>query len=292
MAIIYQRIAEDLLLSIADKKTSKEAWDAIKTVHLGADKVKKAKVQTLKSEFEALTMKDTEQLDDFCMRLNGLVTNIRALGEEIEEAYVVKKILRAVPTKFLQIASAIEQFRNLEQMYVEETVGSLKAHEERLRGKTETSEQQLLLTEEEWVKRENKDGQLLITRDEWLKRANRGSSRGRDETRGGRDRAKIRCFICSAYGHYAAQCRKSRREKEQTHEANLAQVNDDEPTLLLAKCQAVKDERILLNEGGVSPRLNRTGNEGQRDTSVWYLDNGASNHMTVTVPSSLIWTKR
>lgn len=113
MAIIYQGIAEDLLLSIADKKNAKETWDAIKTVHLGADKVKKTKVQTLKSEFEALTMKDSEQLDDLCMRLNGLVTKIRALGETIEEAYVVKKILRAVPTKFLQIASAIEQFGNL-----------------------------------------------------------------------------------------------------------------------------------------------------------------------------------
>lgn len=136
---------------------------------MGADKVKKAKVQTLKSEFEALTMKDTEQLDDFCMRLNGLVTKIRVLGEKIEEAYVVKKILRAVPTKFLRIASAIEQFGNLEQMSVEETVGSLKDHEERLRGKTDNGEHQLLLTEEEWLKTENKDGQLLLTRDEWLK---------------------------------------------------------------------------------------------------------------------------
>ena len=81
LAIIYQGIPEDLLLSITEKRTSKKAWEAIKIVHLGADKVKKAKAQTLKAEFESLTMKETEQLDDFCMRLNGLVTNIRALGE-------------------------------------------------------------------------------------------------------------------------------------------------------------------------------------------------------------------
>lgn len=96
-------------------------------------------------------MKETEQLDDFCMRLNGLVTNIRALGETIEEAYVVKKILRAVPARFLQIASAIEQFGDLDKMSVEETVGSLKAHEERTRGQVESGAQQLLLTEEEWM---------------------------------------------------------------------------------------------------------------------------------------------
>lgn len=85
MAIIYQGIPEELLLSIADKNTSKDAWEAIKTVHLQADKVKKAKVQTLKAEFESLSMKETEQLDDFCMKLNGLVTNIRALGEKLKK---------------------------------------------------------------------------------------------------------------------------------------------------------------------------------------------------------------
>ncbi|XP_074328182.1 uncharacterized protein LOC141666094 [Apium graveolens] len=87
---------------------------------LGADRVKTAKIRTLKAEFEALCMKETEPLDDFCTKLNGLVTTIRALGEEVKKMYIVKKLLRAVTTKFLQIASAIKQFRNLETMTVEE----------------------------------------------------------------------------------------------------------------------------------------------------------------------------
>lgn len=61
--------------------------------------------------------------------------------------------------------SAIEQFGDLETMSVEEIVGSLKANEERTRGQKESSEQQLLLTEEEWVKKERKDAQLLLTRE-------------------------------------------------------------------------------------------------------------------------------
>lgn len=52
---------------------------------------------------------------------------------------------------------------------IEEVIGSLKAHEERLRGQTESSGGKLLLTEEEWVKREKEDGKLLPTLDEWLK---------------------------------------------------------------------------------------------------------------------------
>lgn len=100
---------------------------------MGADRVKTAKVQTLKTEFEILNMKETETIDDFSMNINDIVRNIPALGETMDEAYVAKKLLRVVPGKFLQIASTIKQFADLETMTVEEVIGRLKAHEERVR---------------------------------------------------------------------------------------------------------------------------------------------------------------
>lgn len=95
---------------------------------------------------------------------------------------------------------------------MEETIGFLKADEERLRGQVENrGQQQLLLTEEELTKRESKEGQLLLTREEWLRRSrggtrNQGDAGGRGFVRGGGDMSKIRFFNCSAYGHYAAEC--------------------------------------------------------------------------------------
>lgn len=41
LAMIYQGIPEDMLLALAEKKTAKGAWDAIKTMSQGADQVKK-----------------------------------------------------------------------------------------------------------------------------------------------------------------------------------------------------------------------------------------------------------
>lgn len=73
------------------------------------------------------------------------MTNIRVLGESISKLYLVKKLLRAVPSKFVQIMSTLEQFGDLEKMTVERAAGSLKAPEERVKGKTEASEGQLLL---------------------------------------------------------------------------------------------------------------------------------------------------
>ncbi|KAL8102527.1 hypothetical protein AgCh_027143 [Apium graveolens] len=91
LAAIYQGKPEDMLLSISEKTTAKEVWETIKTMCLGADQVKKAKVQTLKADIESLKMKDTEHLDEFYMKLNSLVANIQALGEVIEESYMTRK---------------------------------------------------------------------------------------------------------------------------------------------------------------------------------------------------------
>lgn len=231
-------------------------------------------------------MKDTEQLDEFCIKLCGIVTNIRVLGEKVEEVYVVKKLLRAVPSKYLQIASTIEQFGNLETMTVEETVGRLKAHEERIRGQTDSTGNQLMLTEEEWAKREAHEGQLLLTREEWMRKSNKGTGdyKGRRDsenrgTRGGRDRSKVRCFNCSILEHYASECRRPRKEKESRVEANLTQTEDEEPALLLTERADEEKHELMLNEESVVPKL-RSGYDKDVETNVWYLDNGASNHMT------------
>ncbi|KAL8098264.1 hypothetical protein AgCh_031141 [Apium graveolens] len=114
LAAVYQAILEDILLVVAEKTTAKRTWEAIKMMCHGAERVKTARTQTMKTEFETLRMKETEGIDEFSMTLSGLVTNIRALGETVEESYIVKKLLRAVPNRILQITSAMEQFGKIE----------------------------------------------------------------------------------------------------------------------------------------------------------------------------------
>lgn len=56
-------------------------------------------------------------------------------------------------------------------------------------------------------------------------------------------------------------------------------MHDDEPALLLAKCEEPRSNTLLLNEEGVMPKLKKE-DENKVDSSLWYLDNRASNHMT------------
>lgn len=95
--------------------------------------------------------------------------------------------------------------------------------------------------------------------------------RGKDTARGGQDKSNIKCFNCNIYGHYASECRKPRRERKPKQEINL--THDDEPTLLI-----VETRKLLLNED-VVPKLSQES-RANSESNLWYLDNGASNHMT------------
>ena len=50
----------------------------------------------MKSEFETIRMKDGESIDDFAMKLTTIVSDIRSLGNVVEEISIVKKFLQAV----------------------------------------------------------------------------------------------------------------------------------------------------------------------------------------------------
>lgn len=244
----------EMLLALAEKKKAKDAWMEIKTMSQGVERHKAAKVQTLKSEFESLNMKDTDLLDDFSMKLNGLVINIRAPGEDMKEAYVVKKLLCAV--------------------------GSVKAHEERLTGQVKSYGGQLMLTEEDWLKKESESGKLLLTNEEWKRRMNKGGTDARYHT--GRDKSQIKCYNCNINGHYTVDCHKPRltseAKQEAKQEAHLSQKEDDKPALLLAKNDK-KDETVMLNKGGAISKLKEGASETGVGSNVWYFNSGASNHM-------------
>ena len=62
---LLQCLPDDLLMQVAKKKSGKEVWDSLKAWFVGVDRVKEARLQTLKSEFDAQRMKEDETLDSY-----------------------------------------------------------------------------------------------------------------------------------------------------------------------------------------------------------------------------------
>ena len=157
LGAMLRGVPQDMHSMLLNKKTVKEAWGAIKTMRLGADRVKEVNAQKLLAEFESISFKLGESIDDFAIRISKLVTDLRGLGEEsVTDTRLLKKFLRVVPQRYSQVAVAIEMVKDMKTMTIEDLVGHLRAAEERFESSvdqvTEKTEK-LLLTEEEWMSR-------------------------------------------------------------------------------------------------------------------------------------------
>ena len=185
MEAICKSVPADMVVSMSNKESAKAAWDDIKTANLGVERVRKAKAQTLRTEFDGLVFKDGESVDEFAVRINNLAARLRTLGDDHTEPTVVRRFLQALPPRYHQIAMSIETLLDLETLSVEELVGRLKAAEERhdLSGGGNNLTR-LNLTEEELVARVSKKLQLSRGPSNSGNPGSSGSGGGRGGSRG------------------------------------------------------------------------------------------------------------
>ena len=76
-----------------------------------------------------MKISDDESFDLFYGRLNEIVIAKLNLGEKIEDAKVVRKILRSLPESFLAKVTAIKESKDLDEIKIQELVGSLQTYE-------------------------------------------------------------------------------------------------------------------------------------------------------------------
>ena len=83
----------------------------------------------LTTRFEEVKMSDDESFDSFYGRLNEIVIAKFNLREKIKDAKVVRKILRSLPESFRTKVIAIEESKDLDEIKIQEFIGSLQIYE-------------------------------------------------------------------------------------------------------------------------------------------------------------------
>ena len=74
-------------------------------------------------------MSEDESFDFFYSKLNGVVIGKFNLGEKTKDSKVVRKILRSLPESFRAKVTATEESKDLDEIKVQELVGSLQTYE-------------------------------------------------------------------------------------------------------------------------------------------------------------------
>ena len=117
--------------------TAKAIWDKIILSYEGDAKVKSAKLQTLRIQYENLKMDNEESIANFFLRFDDIVNRMRNLGETITKSTLVEKVLRSLTTKFESKVSALEEKQDLQNLTVVQLHGILTAYEMRRGGPSE-----------------------------------------------------------------------------------------------------------------------------------------------------------
>ncbi|GKC50884.1 hypothetical protein Tco_1073629 [Tanacetum coccineum] len=93
LTLIYQCLDDAMFEKVANTTTSKEAWEILQNAFKGINKRN---------------------------------------GESLSDTRVIERILRSLPPSFDYIVVAIEESKDIDSMTIDQLIGSLQAHEEKL----------------------------------------------------------------------------------------------------------------------------------------------------------------
>ena len=74
-------------------------------------------------------MSEDESFDSFYSKLNEVVVSKFNLGEKKEDSKIVRTILQSLPESFRAKVTAIEETKDLDDIKVQELIGSLQTYE-------------------------------------------------------------------------------------------------------------------------------------------------------------------
>ena len=207
--------------------TTKEAWMILEATYEGTKKVKDTKLQMLTTRFEELKMGDDESFDSFYGKFNEIVIAKLNLKEKIEDAKVVRMILRSLPESFRAKVTTIEESKDLDEIKIQELIGSFQTYELRLPShKSSKSLALKTITERMDDSSEEDDVEKEITFlgknfRKFLKMKNSGkpfnkgkfsSSKGDTREFKKKDGKEFQspqgivCYECNGYGHLKKEC--------------------------------------------------------------------------------------
>ena len=214
-------VSPDEFQRILTCATAKEAWDILEVTHEGTSTVRRSKLQLLTTKFENIRMEETETFMEFYTKLSDICNSMFVLGDRVPEGRICRKILRSLPDRFDSKIVALEECRDIDNMKVEELIGSLQTHELHFKApsrkknialKSSHKHKKIKSESEEDSDDEDDEEEKLNKKFKRFLKFDRGNSRDKKDKKGDKHKGKssipssVRCYGCGRRGHIAPEC--------------------------------------------------------------------------------------
>jgi arsenate reductase-like glutaredoxin family protein len=117
---------------ISNCESVQAARQILETIYEETKLVKFTKLQMFISRFKEIKMLEDETFREFYTKISNLRNSMVSLGKSVSDVKLIRKILKSLPERFKIKVTTIEESKDLDEMKIEELVGSLQTYEHSL----------------------------------------------------------------------------------------------------------------------------------------------------------------
>jgi len=191
------------------------------------------------SKFEEIKILEEEIFVEFYTKISDLKNSMVSLGKSISDVKLIQKILRSLPERFRIKVTTIKESKDLEEMKIEELVGSLQTYEYSLpqvrkaktialkasKKKTRVSSGEDSDIDEDDVAMLVKNFERFMKNDKFKKRFSdilkKAPQTTEPEEAEKKDPRGPKCYECSGFGHIKSECANLKKIKGKAFNATL-----------------------------------------------------------------------
>jgi hypothetical protein len=240
--MILDAIKDHVIPHVAGKANAYEMWASLTKLYQSSNENRK---MVLREKLRNIKMTETEKVSSYLTRITQVRDELGAVGEVITDGELVRTTLNGFSEKWNTFVKGVvsrENRPNWERLW--DDFIQEETHEEALCSRQSKGE-------------ENEENVALVA----AKKKDKKSSHGEKK-----DMSKVRCYACRELGHYAGQCPNKKKKKQEPE--------------VSASTEVVEFTEKFEKEFSLMACLAGIGCLGCTGTLAWFLDSGASRHMT------------